>query len=400
MVLLVILALLLMTVIAAWAILNHYLNKIPKIDEETPLPPDALTDVTDYIGPENTDLPIWETVDWDWEPETDPPVTNPPETKAPETDPSETKAPETDPSETKAPETDPPETKAPETDPPETKAPETDPPETKAPETKAPETLPEETNNPGRVKVSEKELINFLLVGQDTRVPGVRTNTDTMILCSINIKTREITLVSFLRDLYVQMPTGYQDNRLNVAYIYGGFPFLYEVIEKNFGITVDGGFEIDFSGFENIINLIGGVDINILEREVAAMPETHPGMNHLDGRLALNYVRLREIDSDFSRTQRQRQLLTSVFNSLKGASLSKLNEIANTALPYVRTDLSNTEITGYLLKILPILSEFKLYSFRVPVDGAYYGANVRGMIVLVPNLKKNQEALKEFLSVY
>ena len=407
MILIVILALLAVVAIAGWSVADHYLDKIQKIPEESFLPPDALTDETDYFDPAHTDLPVLDTVDWDWE-----------ETTAPDTDP-ETKAPETEPVGTGVPETDPPETGVPETKTPETAAPyvpatePSDPgtpvtPETKKPETKAPETqppkpiesLPEETNVAGRTKVNQSDLINILLVGQDTRIPGQRMNTDTMILCSINVKSREITLVSFMRDLYVQMPYGYQDNRLNVAYIYGGFPFLYQVLEQNFGIHIDGGFEIDFSGFKDLIDMIGGVDININSSEVTALPGTKVGMNHLDGAKALNYVRLREIGTDFQRSQRQRILLSAVFDSMKSAGVSQLSDIINAALPLLRTDMSNSKISGFMLKVLPILSEFKVYTFRLPADGAYYGAYVRGMSVLVPNLSKNRQALKDYLSLW
>lgn len=400
MILIVILALLLLIGIAVWAVISHYLNKIEKIPEETFLPPDALTDETDYFDPDNTDLPVLDTVDWGLE-DTTPPETDAPGTTAvPGTEVPETRTPESQGSETAAPyipvtqPSDPGrETSAPETKKPETAAPETNPP-------KPIESLPAETNSDGRTKVSESELINLLLVGQDTRIPGQRMNTDTMILCSINIKSREITLVSFMRDLFVQMPAGYQDNRLNVAYIYGGFPFLYQVLEKNFGVHCDGGLEVDFSGFKDVIDILGGVDININSSEVTALPGLKVGMNHLNGEQALEYVRLRVIGTDFQRTQRQRILLTSAFNGLKSADVSTLNEIAEEILPLIRTDMSNAKITDYMLKLLPILSEFKTYTFRLPVDGAYYGAYVRGMSVLVPNLSKNRQALKDFLSVW
>ena len=400
MILIVILALLLIIGIAVWAVVGHYLNKIEKIPKESVLPPDALSDETDYFDPDNTDLPVLDTVDWGLE-DTTPPETDAPGTTAvPGTEIPETRTPESQGSETAAPyipvtqPSDPGrETSAPETKKPETAAPETNPP-------KPIESLPAETNPDGRMKVSESELIKILLVGQDTRIPGQRMNTDTMILCSINIKSREITLVSFMRDLFVQMPAGYQDNRLNVAYIYGGFPFLYQVLEKNFGVHCDGGLEIDFSGFKDVIDILGGVDININSSEATALPGLKVGMNHLNGEQALEYVRLRVIGTDFQRTQRQRILLTSAFNGLKSADVSTLNEIAEEILPLIRTDMSNAKITDYMLKLLPILSEFKIYTFRLPVDGAYYGAYVRGMAVLVPNLSKNRQALKDFLSVW
>lgn len=87
-------------------------------------------------------------------------------------------------------------------------------------------------------RIEDDELINILLVGQDRRNGESRQRSDTMILCSINPKTGETSLVSFLRDLYVQIPGGYADNRLNATYRFGGFELLDATLTENFGISM------------------------------------------------------------------------------------------------------------------------------------------------------------------
>ena len=105
----------------------------------------------------------------------------------------------------------------------------------------------------------DDDLLNILLVGQDRREGEGRQRSDSMILCSINPDTKQISMISFLRDLYVQIPGGYSDNRLNAAYVFGGFPLLMDTLHTNFGVSIDGCFEVDFSGFQSVIDILGGV---------------------------------------------------------------------------------------------------------------------------------------------
>ena len=114
--------------------------------------------------------------------------------------------------------------------------------------------------------VNNDGLINILLVGQDRRPNEGRQRSDAMILCSFNPETNRMSAISFLRDLYVQIP-GYDDNRLNAAYAFGGFELIKETFNHNFGITVDGCLESDFEGFEKIIDAVGGVEIELTSEE-------------------------------------------------------------------------------------------------------------------------------------
>ena len=240
--------------------------------------------------------------------------------------------------------------------------------------------------------LGDEDLINILLVGQDTR-NGKRARSDSMILCSLNPDTKELSMISFLRDTYVQFPTGYSNNRLNAAYAFGGFPMLYGVLEENFGVHVDGGIEVDFTAFEQIIDLLGGVDISLTkaEGEWMGLPA---GMQHMDGKTALNYARIRKLDSDFGRTERQRNVLTALFHKFRGSDVSTILNLANQALGMVKTDMSDGELMKLVTKLAPALSQLQLSTHHVPGDGDYQLTTRRGMSVLVPDMAAVREALK------
>ena len=114
-------------------------------------------------------------------------------------------------------------------------------------------------------------IINILLIGSDTRVPGAPARSDTMILCTLNKERKTLTLTSFMRDLYVQIP-GASPNRMNVPYVFGGIDRLNKTLERNFGIQVDGDFAVEFDSFKDVIDLIGGVTINLTKAEANYMP--------------------------------------------------------------------------------------------------------------------------------
>lgn len=246
----------------------------------------------------------------------------------------------------------------------------------------------------------ETHIINILLIGQDRRAGEYRARSDSMILCTVNTKAKTLTMTSFMRDLYVQIP-GYQDTRLNHAYQYNGMPLLDETLKLNFGVQVDGNVEVDFSKFEQVIDLLGGVDIYLSEREAAHLNSNgwtlKEGMNHLNGEQALSYARIRKLDSDFVRTSRQRNVLTALLNQCRNLSFTSLNGLLDQLLPLVTTDLSNAQIISYALELFPMLKDITVVTQRIPADGTYTNARVRGMSVLVPDLEANRQLLKETL---
>lgn len=250
---------------------------------------------------------------------------------------------------------------------------------------------------PSKPAFDDDKLLNILLVGQDRREGEGRQRSDSMILCSINTETGKVSLISFLRDLYVSIPGGYSDNRLNASYAFGGFKLLDATLTHNFGVTIDGNLEVDFNRFTDVINAVGGVDVYVTKAEAQYLKINNgaAGTVHMDGALALEYSRIRKLDSDFNRTGRQRNVLMAVFNNVKGMSPTALVNLANKILPMFSTDMSNSELLSLIAQLAPTISSLEISNYSIPAEGAYYRTYIRGMAVLVPNLALNRQVLGE-----
>lgn len=249
---------------------------------------------------------------------------------------------------------------------------------------------------------AEDSIVNILLIGQDARPGEARARSDSMILVSFNKEKNAITMASFLRDNYVQIPGGYQDNRLNTAYAIGGMSLLDETLELNFGVSVDANVEVDFEGFSSIIDILGGVDIELTSAEANHLNAgsgwgLQSGINHLDGEQALAYARIRKLDSDFGRTNRQRNVLNALMEEFKNVDLGTALDLADEIFPLLTTDMSNMDIIGYVTDLLPMLSNSSVTNLHIPGDDDYYPATIRGMSVLVPDLEACRQALANAL---
>ncbi len=247
-------------------------------------------------------------------------------------------------------------------------------------------------------------MTNILLIGQDRREGETFARSDSMILCTIHRDSAQITMTSFLRDLYVPIP-GHGSNRINAAYAGGGMPLLKQTLEESFLLHIDGCIEVDFSQFTQIIDLLGGVSMELRPDEAEIINQETgssltQGQQVLNGIQALTYSRIRklDIDGDFSRTQRQRNVLEAIVNSYRQAGISKIIPLVGEILPMITTDLNQGQILLLAMETLPHLSSAQLISQRIPAEGTYQDTMVDGMSVLVPDLKKNQELLRQTLS--
>ncbi len=238
-------------------------------------------------------------------------------------------------------------------------------------------------------------LINFLFIGQDRREGEGRQRSDSMILCSLNPETNELSMISFLRDLYVQIP-GYEDNRLNAAYAYGGFELLKDTLFKNFGVEVDGCLEVDFENFIKIVDTIGGIDVELSAKEAGIVGGgASEGVCHLDGAQTLTYARIRKIDSDFQRTKRQRNILSAVFLKLKEMDVMGRLGFVSEVFPLVSTDMDSDSLMSLAAKLAASLDELSVSTHCIPAEGAYKNATVREMMVLIPDIEKNRKIIFE-----
>ena len=246
-------------------------------------------------------------------------------------------------------------------------------------------------------------IVNILLIGQDRREGESRARSDSILLCTFNKRTKEVILTSFLRDLYVQIP-GYSSNRINSAYAAGGMQLLDDTLKQNFGLHIDGNVEVDFSQFPQVIDALGGVEIELRQDEAALINEEtgsslSAGLQKLNGDQALCYARIRKLDADgdFSRTSRQRKVMTALLESYRSASLPTLLSMVNQILPMLTTDMSNLRILGYALELFPILSQAELVGQHVPAAGTYTNQNINGMAVLVADLDAARQQLEQTL---
>lgn len=262
---------------------------------------------------------------------------------------------------------------------------------------------PEDLSVPPAQAVETGEgILNILLIGQDRRGSTGRSLSDAMILCTLDRKAGVLTMTSFLRDSYVRIP-GHGSNKLNAAYPLGGMALLDATLEENFGVTVDGNVEVDFSQFQQIIDLLGGVEIELTEAEVRHLAHEYgfvlrEGSNLLTGEQALGYARIRKLGTDFARTDRQRKVITALIGQFRQASLWKLHKVARQLLGLVTTDLSNGELLRLAGDLAPLLPDLEIRSQHIPAEGTYHfgdAGKITSCIFL--DFEANRELLRQTL---
>lgn len=256
---------------------------------------------------------------------------------------------------------------------------------------------------------------NILLLGVDSRTGSISGRTDTMILLSVDIEGNVIKMTSFLRDTYVSIP-GYKNNRLNAAYVYGGFDLLAATFEENFGIRPDAYVAVNLSGLTRVIDELGGVYVDVNSKKIDRINAviywynkqvlnlnnlrdgylTKGGRQKLNGKQAEAWVRYRYSESDMQRAERQRQLISIIFEEICKMSLSELVSFAMDNIDLVKTNLGISDIISLAPAVLA-MRDAEIRELQIPVSGGYKSQTVSGMSVLVPNRQKNANALAEFL---
>lgn len=273
----------------------------------------------------------------------------------------------------------------------------------------------EEIESVASSPMKEEGVTNILLIGNDSRENGEDGRSDAMILLSISNKTKKIYMTSLLRDMYVEIP-GYKDNRLNAAYSYGGAELLMQTIEQNFDIHISRYVLVNFEAFANLVDAVGGVDLELTGKEVEYVngylveynillgrPEgtdyfddLSGGMVHLNGPQALAYCRNRYIGTDFGRTERQRKVLTEVIHKLPKGVLTNPKGLIDGLMPNLTTNLTQAEC--YRLSLMaPKILTYDIIQNSIPIEGTYKDATHRKMSVLEVDFEANKKFLQENL---
>lgn len=259
----------------------------------------------------------------------------------------------------------------------------------------------------------DKDVFNVLLIGADNRDGFSGSRSDSMILFSVSKKSKKIVMTSIMRDTYVAIP-GHGFSRLNSAYSYGGADLLLQTIEQNFKIKVDKYASVDFFSFINIIDQLGGVQVDVTEDELpvlngylreinklkglqptdGALTKAGKGLT-LTGKQALCYSRIRYVgNSDFQRTERQRTVLKQVISKVKKQNITQQYNILNSILPDVTTNLTKGELFSFILSSASY-STYQVVQQRIPIDGSYKNMVINHMDVLGIDFDKNISFLQK-----
>lgn len=260
---------------------------------------------------------------------------------------------------------------------------------------------------------SDEEIYNMLLVGVDRRDKSWNGNSDSMILVSINKADNKVSMVSLMRDTYVNIPdVGYK--KLNAAYAYGGGPLLCQTVTETFRIQVDRYVAVDFFDLIDIIDIIGGVDLEISAKEAEVANgyildmcnlmgidgyehqiPSEGGMIRCDGVQAVAFARNRFVgNSDFERTERQRYVIQQLMAEAKRMSVAQMTEKMQSILEHVTMNIPETEIWSMITEV-PELLEYEFEMSRVPYDDMYEVIYVNSQDMLVPFWDETLAKLQE-----
>ena len=263
--------------------------------------------------------------------------------------------------------------------------------------------------------VQTKSTYNILLYGLDTRSPtkfsGART--DVMMLVTIDTDKKSIKLTSFMRDILVKIP-GNGTNRLNTAFVFGGPTLATQTISQTFGVKADWYAIINFWAFADVIDALGGVEINVNSDEIFQLNKSlteintldktdqapnvrKSGLQRLNGRQAVAYMRIRHTgQGDFERTQRQRTVMAQLTAQMSKLSLGDAINLAGVLPKYTRTNMTQAEILDMANKLYSIRGA-KVQELRIPADGTYKLGNYKGKSIILVDVAKNIAKLTEFL---
>ncbi len=245
-------------------------------------------------------------------------------------------------------------------------------------------------------------ISNILLLGVDGNAES-SSRSDSMILVSVDFAHAKIKLTSFLRDSWVEIPSKGKKAKLNAACSYGGPQLVVDTIEYNFGVDIDHYVMVDFNMFTQIIDNLGGVDVEVTEKEAKFINKTtrHTvdyGENvHMNGAEALVYCRIRKLDTDYMRTYRQRKVITALINQSKNAGISKIIETMQDVFPLIRTDMSAGEITALAYKAGISMLAFDIEQNRVPIDEHMTPKTINGQWVEVLDIEATKDYLTEYI---
>ncbi len=249
---------------------------------------------------------------------------------------------------------------------------------------------------------SSDKVTNILLLGVDGNSEG-KSRSDSMILVSVDSKHKKIKLTSFLRDSWVYIPGKDKNSKLNSACSFGGPQLVADTIEYNFGIDIEHFVLVDFNMFTQIVDALGGVEVEVTEKEAKFINETtrhtiESGDNVLlNGAEALVYCRIRKLDTDYMRTFRQRKVITAILNKAKDTELTELIDAVKAVFPYIQTDMTEKEITKFAYTAIIALLTYDMQQTQAPIEEHFEEGTKNGQWVEIVDIEATKEYIYDFI---
>jgi polyisoprenyl-teichoic acid--peptidoglycan teichoic acid transferase len=266
------------------------------------------------------------------------------------------------------------------------------------------------TENVEEVQYEEQiGITNILLIGTDARKLNENARSDSIIIVTIDDNNKKLKLTSILRDTYVTIPR-HSQQKINAAFVLGGPQLLMDTIEKNFKLKLDKYIIINFWGFENMIDALGGIDIDIKDYEIDEINKyigevrenksqaiSFTGIQHLDGQQTLAYARIRKVgNGSYERSLRQRRVLSILAQKLKEIKVVQYPLFLGKLLPCVQTNIEPISFLNYAYTV----SKFKpleIKQIQMPMTELSDGRIYRGTWVFLMDKEQNTRVLNDFI---
>lgn len=234
--------------------------------------------------------------------------------------------------------------------------------------------------------------VNILIMGTDLRSIDPSFRTDVMLWVAINAQQKKVSIISFPRDLWVNLP-GIGMQRINTSQELGGFIETQLMFKANFGYVPDHYVLTNFAGFTSIIDTLGGIEVNAAVNltDKCDLSDYHgicsvgPGMVHMDSKMALWYVRSRYTTSDVDRGRRAQEVILAIFRRLLSLdAVAQVPQLFDQFRSMVETDLSIDDILPLLPSITELGDGSSIQRFQIGYQQAYDWITPDGARVLVP----------------
>ena len=268
----------------------------------------------------------------------------------------------------------------------------------------------------GITKKEFDSIINIAFFGSDSRdLKNMNSGrADTIMIISINPTKKSVKMISIPRDTYVNVP-GHGKTKINHSYAYGQEQLAIKTINSNFGLNITEYVTINFEGLINVINAVGGVDINISKEERDVLneylkesykimgkeyvPMTEYGDVHLNGEQALAHCRDRYVGSDFTRAERQREVLTKVMEKVSKKSFGEIMDLVDIFLKQVRTNINVSEYLGLGASAFTNMSDYmsNVISAQVPSTDYGKGDYINGTYYFVADLDTCKKDMYDYI---